>query len=119
MFSETTKMLERFNELVQAFVVENTENQANLNSILITLFALNLLVIAIAILLVNQTLVKPLKKLSFFIRKLFLGKLGNNIQFNSNDEIGIAAQQLKKLDKNLQQATQFARSINQSRKIRF
>lgn len=115
MLSETTRMLGLFNELVQAFVAENVEKQANLNSILLTLLALNLAVIAIAVYLVNHTMVRPIKKLSFFINKLSQGKLANNIQFHGGDEISTAATQLKKLDENLQQATLFAKSINQGR----
>lgn len=105
------EMLQRNNTLVQQYVSANTEKQEALNAGLFFLLITNIGLIAVTIRFLNSKVVKPLQIIEKGTARLAEGFIDTSIDYQAENEIGRAIQNVKKLAQHLEHAARFAQEV--------
>lgn len=105
--------LVKLNDLVKMYVQEADTKQSKLKNFLLTLLLLSIAVVVLGIYLTNRYISKPVTLISGASGSLAEGNLHVNVTYDSQDEIGAAAANMKSMATNLEKASDFAAKIGQ------
>ncbi|TRX52674.1 PAS domain S-box protein [Fulvivirga sp. M361] len=101
--------------LVQAYVVESDLKQAKLLWFLLFLFALSVVLMITWVYVSNKFLKKPASLISDACANLAEGNIRFDASYDAEDEIGSSFKNLKKLVKNIRNASGFAESVGEGK----
>lgn len=109
------EMLERFDILVGEYVEGNMKKQDRLNYLLVLFLFINIVFSIFILVLANRYIRLPILNIKECIGELAEGRLNNDYQHESRDELGKLVKALQRLENNLEQASAFATDIGLNR----
>ena len=108
------KMLGKAQNIVNAFTEESEKKQASFLYIILSIAALNFIVIGIVYWMIYSYITKPIRNVQKVAKVIADGDFTTKLEINSTDEIGQVANSINTLIDNISNASEFANQIGKN-----